>query len=49
MTKLCVPCAAKIGETISIKKVGGRSKKITCEICKRRRFGTEYEIGRKKE
>lgn len=42
---LCRPCAAELeqrGKTV--KSVGGRSEKITCDACGRRRYGTEYEV-----
>jgi hypothetical protein len=40
---LCTPCAAELrrgGELLEV--IGGKSAKITCENCQRRRFGVKY-------
>lgn len=42
---LCKPCAAALeanGKTV--KPIGGRSEKITCDVCGRRRYGTAYDV-----
>lgn len=42
---LCRPCAAELeakGKTV--KHIGGRSEKITCAACGRRRYGTAYDV-----
>lgn len=49
--KLCKPCMLSLveqGKTVS--PLGGRSEKITCAECGRRRFGCSYDVtGRKKK
>lgn len=43
--KLCTPCAAGLRVAGNkLKKLPGKSVKITCGGCGRRRFGVEYEI-----
>ena len=42
---LCKPCAKALeagGKTV--KQAGGRSEKITCAECGRRRFGVSYDV-----
>lgn len=42
---LCKPCAADLQERgKTVKSAGGRSEKITCDECGRRRFGITYEV-----
>ena len=45
--ELCVPCAVKLADTNEVKKTGHRRDKITCDECKRRRYGGEYEVTKK--
>lgn len=45
--QFCLPCVLELQKTHTLKRVGGRNQKITCWRCKRRRYGTEYEISRK--
>lgn len=45
--ELCVPCAIKLAETKDVKLAAHHRDKITCAECGRRRYGNEYEIGRK--
>lgn len=48
--ELCVPCANRYSEAFTVKKVsGGADNKITCEHCKKRRYGGTYEVTRKKK
>lgn len=46
MTKvLCKPCVISLQEKCKIvKHVGGRTEKITCDECGRRRYGSTYEV-----
>lgn len=42
---LCKPCAVALeGRGKTVKPAGGRSEKITCEECGRRRYGIAYEV-----
>lgn len=42
---LCKPCAAMLeAKGKIVKHVGGRSEKITCAVCGRRRYGTAYDV-----
>jgi len=43
----CVPCMLQLQKTHELKRIGGRNHKITCWKCRRRRYGTEYEVKRK--
>ena len=45
--EMCVPCAIKLAETKDVKKIAHRREKITCSECGRRRYGAEYEVGKK--
>lgn len=47
---LCKPCMLTlVAQGKTVKQAGGRSEKITCSECGRRRFGCAYEVtGRKK-
>ena len=45
--ELCVPCAVKLAETRELKKTAHRRNKLTCAECRRRRYGSEYEVGRR--
>lgn len=41
---LCKPCAVeKSRQGVRLKTVSGRTEKITCAACGRRRFGRTYE------
>lgn len=42
---LCRPCAEITKETYALKVVvRGSNRKITCEMCHRRRYGVRYEL-----
>lgn len=42
---LCVPCAAKLSEKREVQLIEhGRDNKITCDACKRRRYGNTYNV-----
>jgi hypothetical protein len=41
---LCKPCAIELSAKRRVDRVGGRSEKITCDICGRRRYGITYEV-----
>lgn len=42
---LCVPCANGLrAEGKSLKMLPGKTVKITCECCGRRRFGIAYDV-----
>ena len=46
---LCVPCAEQMKEGYTLRKVGGGvSNKVTCGLCGRRRYGSAYELEKKK-
>lgn len=45
--ELCVPCAETLKATGDVKLTAHRREKITCASCKRRRYGSEYEVKRK--
>ena len=44
---MCCPCAEGAKDSYSIRTLPGRSEKITCAICGRRRYGSKYEVRRK--
>jgi len=46
---LCKPCAVEIAarKDREVQQLPGRSEKITCDKCGRRRFGLPYEVKRK--
>lgn len=45
---LCVPCAMKLGKTHRLKKVKEwADEKITCDECRRRRYGSTHEVTEK--
>lgn len=49
--KLCLPCSMELKQDgkHNVQYVGGGvNMKITCFRCKRRRYGAEYEVFRKK-
>lgn len=47
---LCGTCAETMRESYSLKKVkGGVDNKITCACCKRRRYGSTYDVVPKKK
>lgn len=47
---LCVPCAEGLRAAgASLKTLTGKSQKITCEECGRRRFGLAYDVQQKKK
>lgn len=42
--ELCKPCAVeKSRQGVRLKTVSGRTDKITCAVCGRRRYGRTYE------
>lgn len=42
---LCGQCRELLkGQKVDLIQTGGRSDKITCDNCGKRRYGTEYEI-----
>lgn len=42
---MCVPCANGLrAEGKMVKMLPGKTAKITCEGCGRRRFGVEYDV-----
>ena len=45
---LCKPCAVEIAarKDREVQQLPGRSEKITCDKCGRRRFGLPYEVKR---
>ena len=46
---LCRPCAERTGEKYDMKTIKtGVNRKVTCEMCHRRKFGSRYELKRKK-
>lgn len=45
---LCKPCAVTMSESIDLAQLGReKDKKVVCAQCGRRRFGAEYEVGRR--
>ena len=44
---MCRPCAEGAKESYEVKELLGRSEKITCAVCGRRRYGSRYEVARK--
>lgn len=49
--QFCLPCylELKAADAHDIKRIGGgKNHKITCWKCRRRRYGADYEIKRKK-
>lgn len=47
---LCVPCAAGLrAEGKVVKALTGKSMKISCEGCGRRRFGLAYDVSEQKK
>ena len=44
---LCRPCAESAGDRYDLRARPGKSEKITCAICGRRRYGIAYEVRRK--
>ena len=43
---LCGACAALMKEAgLQLRQLPGRTEKISCEHCGKRRFGGKYEIG----
>ena len=46
--KLCKPCSlGEVADGKKVKQLPGRTDKITCAKCGRRRFGAEYEVTEK--
>lgn len=45
---LCKPCAVETAarKDREVKQLPGRSEKITCDKCGRRRYGLPYEVKR---
>lgn len=47
MMMLCRPCADKLSVNATVRAVRrGVDMKITCQMCGRRRYGAEYEVGK---
>ena len=45
---LCGMCAIVLREQgMELTNTGGRTEKISCAHCGKKRYGTEYEIGKK--
>lgn len=45
---LCGKCAAAMEDTMAITKLRERAdQKITCSMCGRKRFGAEYQVGKR--
>lgn len=44
---MCRPCAEGAKDSYELKIQLGKSEKITCAICGRRRYGSRYEVRRK--
>lgn len=47
--ELCVPCAEELKAGYSVRKIGNIRNKITCENCRRRRYGNRYAVESKQE
>ena len=46
--ELCRPCAEITGEKYEMKViVAGKNRKISCEMCQRRRYGCRYALKKK--
>jgi hypothetical protein len=41
---LCWACARAVAQDQKLRKISGKDTKVTCEVCKKRRFGGTYEI-----
>lgn len=44
---LCRPCMESAKDSYELKIQLGKSEKVTCAICGRRRYGNRYEVRRK--
>lgn len=44
---LCKPCAIEMERDHKLKAQPGRTAKITCAHCNRRRYGLTYEVTKK--
>ena len=44
---ICRSCAESAKDSYELKIQLGKSEKITCAICGRRRYGSRYEVRRK--
>lgn len=44
---LCVPCAVRLAEHYDVRQTGRKSEKITCEECRKRRYGYAYTVAKK--
>lgn len=44
---MCRPCAEGAKDSYVLKIQLGKSEKVTCAICGRRRYGNRYEVRRK--
>ena len=44
---MCRPCAEGAKESYEVKELLGRSEKITCAVCGRRRYGSRYVVALK--
>ena len=47
MKTLCKPCAISLERDHKLKALPGRTEKITCAQCNRRRYGLAYEVTKK--
>lgn len=47
--ELCVPCAEDLKTAYSVQKTGNIRDKITCENCRRRRYGNRYMVESKRK
>ena len=45
--QLCVPCAEDLKVTHNLTQIPGRSEKLTCDYCGKRRYGSRYEVEKK--
>lgn len=44
---ICRPCVERAKDSYELKIRLGKSEKVTCAICGRRRYGNRYEVRRK--
>ena len=47
---MCKPCSmGEVAAGMKVKQVSGKFEKITCDVCKRRRFGATFDVTKKEE
>lgn len=46
---LCTICALRLADAYDVRKIVGKTEKITCDECKRRRYGGAYLIEKKED